>query len=47
LVVIDGNNLCAVLFGDDDVKLLDDLRTAFPSRRSQPGALGYLSNFLI
>lgn len=47
LAAIDGNNLCAVLFGDDDAKLLADLRAAFPDRRIQPGALGYIGNFVI
>jgi AraC family transcriptional regulator of adaptative response/methylated-DNA-[protein]-cysteine methyltransferase len=36
LVAIDDKGLCAVLLGDDDTSLLQDLRTAFPNRKLTP-----------
>lgn len=39
--------LCAVLFGDDDAKLVDWLHMAFQNRKIVSGGLGYVGNFLV
>ncbi len=41
LVAMDDNAVCAVLFGDDQASLLDDLRAAFPSGKLTPGGCSF------
>src|SRR5258706_8161794 len=48
LAAVDDKGLCAILLGDDQVKLLDELRAAFPGRKvalcDRPGCCNFVGN---